>query len=169
MDTARITWYELPDRYHKDMLRLMVRDAHTLHVYWEISNRRRWLCSQHFECDWSELPKVLRVYDVTAIYFHGHNANRFFDIQATPEATSWYIGPVQANSTYMVDYGVRTPEGQFVPLLRSNAVMTPRDGEAPWGEPLQPTVPEVRGPEPVTGRIMPHFFENFGAYSNCMK
>lgn len=169
MYTIRTTGYELPDRYEKDMLQLMVRDAHTLHVYWEISNRKRWLCSQHFECDWGILPKVLRVYDVTAIYFNGSNANRWFDIETTPEARSWYIQPVQAGTTYLVDYGVYTIEHQFVPLLRSNAALTPRDSEAPWGEPLQPTVPEVRGEQPLQSRIMPHFFENFNAYSNCMK
>ncbi|MDF2959900.1 MAG: hypothetical protein K0S39_1635 [Paenibacillus sp.] len=169
MNALPTTGYELPDRYEKDMLQLLVRDAHTLYVYWEISNRKRWLCSQHFECDFGLLPKILRIYDVTAIYFNGSNANRYSDIQTTPEATNWYIHQAAANTTYMIDLGTYTIDGQFVPMLRSNAAATPRDQAAPWGEPIQPVVPEVHHGNPVHQRIQPHFFENFNAYSNCMK
>ncbi|MFB6364377.1 DUF4912 domain-containing protein [Paenibacillus elgii] len=161
--------FELPDRYEKDLLHLMVRDAHTLFVYWEVGNRKRWLCSQHFECDWGVLPKVLRVYDVTGVYFNGNNAHRHFDIETTPEADRWYIYGVSADTVWTVDFGVYTIRRQFVPLLRSGAVRTPRDSAAPWGAPLQPTVPEAQESGKTPARIRPYDFENFSAYHSWLK
>lgn len=167
MNSLPTSGFELPDRYEKDMLHLMVQGPHTLHVYWEISNRKRWLCSQHFECDYGTLPKVLRVYDVTAVYFNGHNANGFFDIETTPEAASWYIRDVNAGAVYTVDLGVYTLERQFVPLLRSNPAQTPRNYEAPWSAPIVPAVQVEQSMGDGYGRIAPHDFENFNAYANC--
>ncbi|WP_248929963.1 DUF4912 domain-containing protein [Paenibacillus hamazuiensis] len=168
MNTIPTAGYEVPDRYNRDLLHLMVRDAHTLYAYWEVSDRKRWLCSQHFECDWHVLPKILRVYDVTCIYFNGHNANSSFDIRTTPEANNWYIPNVHANATYMADLGTYTIHGQFVPLMRSNAAATPRDAKAAWGEPVVGAVEEVLEGK-ANGRIEPHFFENFNAYGNCTR
>jgi hypothetical protein len=156
-------WRSVPDSYHKDMLHAMVRDANTLFVYWEISNRRKWLVSRHFRCDWSVMPKILRLYDTTELYFNGSNANDSIDIETTPEATNWYIHGVHGNATYIVDFGTRNINGQFIPLLRSNVVMTPRDQKAVFGEPIVAVEPEARVMPPQ--RISPQFLENFSAYS----
>lgn len=160
--------YEVPDRYEKDHLHLMVKDAHSLYVYWEVSNRRRWLVSQHFECDYGVMPKVLRIYDVTGTYFNGSNAHSWWDIATTPEAGNWYIHGLSADRTYVADLGTYTLEQEFIPLLRSNCAATPKDTEAAWGEPLLGVVPEVADGR-VHGRIAPHFFENFQAYSPCAR
>lgn len=163
MNPIQLTGYELHVPYGKDQLQLMPRDAHTLYVYWEVSDRRKWLTAQHFQCDWGQLPKVLRVYDVTSVYFHGSNANSYFDIETTPEAINWYIPGLQANTTYLIDYGVYTWERQFVPLLRSNAVTTSRDTAADWGEPLVAVSEHLPG-EHARHRIPPHLFEHFQPY-----
>ena len=152
-----------PERYDLDLLHLLIRDAHTLYVYWELSSRRRRLVSEHFECDWGAMPKVLRVYDVTYRDFNGQNANGWFDIETTPEADNWYVHGVRANTTYLVDYGTYTLERQFIPLLRSNAAATPRDTEAVWGEPDAFLASEGSKPD-TTGRIQPHDFENIQPY-----
>lgn len=163
--TFAMSGMELPDRYHKDMLQLLARDAHTLFAYWEVSDRKRWLCAQHLECDWGALLKGLRLYDVSAIYFNGSNAHRQINALTPPEAGNWYFHGLQAGATYLADFGVYTPEGQFVPLLRSLPAATPVDRPAGWGAPLQPVVPEARAAGRA-GRIMPHDFENFNAYAN---
>lgn len=160
---------ELPDRYQKDLLELMVVNPHTLYIYWEISNRKRWLVSQHFECDWGAMPKVIRVYDVTCVFFNGNNANYSFDIQTSPEANNWYIQQVKAGASYMVDLGTYSYEGQFIPLLRSKTVVTPRDYSAAPGEPIIGTVPEVANGANKNQRIMPHFHENFNIYAEYAK
>lgn len=150
----------------KDVLHLMPRDAHTIHVYWNISNRKRWLVAEHFGADWHVMPKVLRVYDVTLVYFNGHNANAYFDISTTPESSSWYVHGVKANVTYVMDYGVYTINHQFIPLIRSNFVTTPRDESEKWGAPIVSVVPEAYR----TGRrIRSYFLENFSDYSTYKK
>jgi hypothetical protein len=160
--------FETPVRYHKDILHLMTRDTHTLFVYWEISNRKRWLISQHFGCDWGQMPKVLRTYNVTALYFDGHNAHAQFDILTTPEADNWFIHGVCADSSYIVDYGTYTREHAFIPLLRSNAVATPRDANMNSGAALLPA--EIQVKEDAAGiRIEPQFFENIQPYSPTMR
>lgn len=169
MNRIPVGGYEVPDRYHKDMLEAMVRDAHSLYVYWEVGDRKRWLVSQHFRCDWGDMPKILRVYDVTCVFFNGSNANSFFDIRTTPEATNWYIHNLHSNATYLIDFGTYTWEGQFIPLLRSRAIVTPRDYPASWGEPLAAVVPEVNDGENSRQRIMPRFHENFRIYEDFAK
>ncbi|GFZ98158.1 hypothetical protein GCM10008018_50460 [Paenibacillus marchantiophytorum] len=164
MKTLPIAGFEVPDRYNKDLLHLMVVNANSLYVYWEISDRRRWLLSQHFECDYGVMPKVLRLYDVTHQYFDGNNAHASWDVVTTPEAANWYFHQLAANRTYLVDIGTYTWEHDFIPLLRSNCVATPRDSEAPWGEPLQIVVPEAQTAQ-HSHRLTPSFFENIQTYS----
>ncbi|WP_245954324.1 DUF4912 domain-containing protein [Paenibacillus flagellatus] len=159
-DVLQLAGYEPPDAYRKDTLRLMVRDAHTLYAYWEITDRKKWLASQHFQCDWSQLPKVLRLYDVTYITFNGHNANRVLDIELTPEAQDWYATGLGAGAVYMADLGVYTWERQFVPFLRSDPVRTPRDCPAGWGEPIVAVVPEASRSH-STSYIPPYDLEHF--------
>lgn len=146
----------------------MIRDSHTIYVYWEVSHRTRLLASQHFHCDWHMLPKMIRLYNVTNIYFNGHNAHYNTDYTATSEADNWYIHQIEENATYIVDYGIRTWDGQFIPLLRSNPVHTPRAQEASYGEPIIGTISNLQD-YPNIRRIPPHFFENFNTYSNLAK
>lgn len=147
----------------------MIVDAHTLHVYWEVGYRKRWLSSQHFQCDYGMLPKILRVYDVSCVHFHGSNANCHFDIHTSHDANNWYIPNVHSNTSYAVDLGVYTWENQFVPLLRSKTIITPRDYPAPYGEPILPVYPEAADGRNRHGRIMPKFHENFHIYEEFAK
>lgn len=162
MQNLALESFEAPGAYHKDMLRLLVRDAHTLYAYWEISGRKKWLASQHFECDYELLPKALRLYDVTHLWFDGHNAHRVIDIELTPEADNWYIAGLDADRAYVADFGVYTRERQFVPLLRSNAAQTSRDRPAGDGAPLAGVVPEASVPHPEP-YIPPGSLEHFAS------
>ncbi|NRF90417.1 DUF4912 domain-containing protein [Paenibacillus frigoriresistens] len=164
MKALPIAGFEVPDRYNKDILHLMIVDAHSLYVYWEISDRRKWLVSQHFECGYESMPKVIRLYDVTSLYFNGNNAHGFWDVTMTSEANNWYLHHLGAGRTYLVDIGTYTWEREFIPLLRSNCVVTPKDAETKWGEPVQKVVPEAEA-ERIYNRIKPYFFENILAYS----
>ncbi|MEF3306131.1 DUF4912 domain-containing protein [Paenibacillus sp. GYB003] len=155
--------YEPPGAYRKDMLRLLARDAHTLYAYWEISDRKKWLASQHFECDYGQLPKALRLYDVTHLLFNGHNANRTIDYPLTPEADNWYITGLEADRAYTADLGGYTWERQFVPFVRANVVQTPRDRPASYGAPLASVAAEASVPRP-TRYIPPDGLEHFASY-----
>lgn len=115
------------DRFDTDLLHLMVQSARSLYLYWEVGSRRRNLTELHFGCPWATMPKIIRVYDTTSVYYDGHNANSLFDIETTPEADNWYISGVRPGTTYAADFGTYTIRRHFVPLLRSNFVVTPRD------------------------------------------
>jgi hypothetical protein len=69
---------------------------------------------------------VLRMHDVTAIDFNGHNANHSFDIDVGLNANNWYISLWYGNVSYCADLGMRSPDGRFHHLARSNFVTTPR-------------------------------------------
>ncbi|MDU0203896.1 DUF4912 domain-containing protein [Paenibacillus sp. PFR10] len=135
LKASPISEYEVPGRYYKDLLHLMVVGTNSLYVYWEISDRRRWLVSQHFECDFGAMPCVIRLYDVTHVLFNGHNAHTSWDTTIPPETTHAYLHQAGANRNYIVDVGTYTWEHEFIPLLRSNCVATPKDSEENWGEP----------------------------------
>ncbi|REE89068.1 hypothetical protein A8990_107166 [Paenibacillus taihuensis] len=110
----------------EDRLVLLPKDPKTLYVYWKLTERRIRMIEQHFHCAWHELPKWLRVYDVSYITFNGDNANRTWDIQVGNEADNWFMRDMSAGTAYCVDFGTTSLDGRFITLLRSNAVETPR-------------------------------------------
>jgi hypothetical protein len=126
-----------PDRYDRDVLRLTPCGPRTLFAYWEASGRTRRMCGHHWQRDWNELERRLRLYDVTLLRFDGSFANGQRDIPVSGDAMHAFIRNLQPGTVYVADYGVVTQRGQFVPLLRSNAALTPRDLP-----PEQPDIPE---------------------------
>lgn len=121
---------EIPSRYGEDRLTLLVRDPWWIYAYWEITPQT-W---QEARAKVSSFPskEVLRVYDVTDIFeFRGENARGFFDIELSPFADNWYINVGNPDRSYCAELGLRTEDGRFYPLLRSNTVRTPRYGMSP--------------------------------------
>jgi len=118
---------ELPERYGDTRIVIMARDPYWIFAYWEVTDERRMQVEREAGASWNEMRKVLRVYDVTGKDFNGFNANRYFDIDLHPGATSWYINVGASDRSWCVDFGVITPGGKFIVIARSNIVMTPRD------------------------------------------
>ncbi|MFH0772337.1 MAG: DUF4912 domain-containing protein [Candidatus Omnitrophota bacterium] len=118
---------DLPSRYGDNKVVLMVRDPYWLHSYWDVAEARKREVEQEAAAEWKSLKKILRVYDVTGINFDGANANKFFDIDITPEASNWYIHVGESDKAWCADFGVMTPSGKFLLIARSNIVATPRD------------------------------------------
>ena len=67
---------------------------------------------------------VLRVYDVTGIYFDGKNANLVFDVPVYGRIGDSYIG-VGPDKVFIVDIGAVSKAGDFVAIARSNQAATP--------------------------------------------
>jgi hypothetical protein len=110
-----VTEKKLPAEYGEDRITLMVIDPWKLFVYWEIKK--------------STYTKVkgllvLRVYDVTGIYFDGKNANIVFDIGVFDRVGDSYIG-VAPGMEFIVDIGALSEKGDFTFIARSNKVATP--------------------------------------------
>lgn len=155
-----LTGYELAGLYHKDILQIMARTHDSIFAYWELSERKRWLLSQYFECPYEHLQTALRLYNVTGVYFQGGNAHRYKDVELGISQSKIYVSALEPEATYVADFGAYTKEKQFVPVIRSNSLHLPRigvcgDGAIPIG-----VVDEARI-ERVWHRVSPQFHENF--------
>jgi uncharacterized protein len=109
-----------------DQCVLMVQSTNTLFGYWELSSQKKNAVGHHLNEDWFSLQKKLRLYDITAIFFNGHNAHRYLEYSLPENCKQWFFYHLTPNRTYCVDIGVITKDGSFFPLLRSNPIDTPR-------------------------------------------
>lgn len=105
----------LPVEYGENRITLMVVDPWKLFAYWEVRQ------------DTAARVKgilILRVYDVTGIYFDGKNANIVFDLAVFDRVGDSYIGVGQGRD-FIVDIGAISKKGEFTTIARSNKVTTP--------------------------------------------
>jgi hypothetical protein len=154
---------EWTEFYNTDRIQLLAIDPNRLYAYWSVSDRKKWLCAQHFELDWFAMAKIIRIYNTTDLFFDGTNANHFFDIPVG-ESLSWQVHHLNPDSTYVADFGTYNIFGQFIPIMRSHAVKTPRNAVV-HGAPIVSTVTEVQQSSP-SGHIRSAFFENFATLNN---
>lgn len=134
---GRADWVEKDDIYDSlfdefwsgirpvDRMTLLVKDASTLFVYWNVSDLRKRMIGEHFQTAWTSLPFFLQVYDVTDIYFNGYNAHSSRRIPVHPMADSWYLHGMEPGRHYLADFGTTSLYGQFFAILRSNTVEAP--------------------------------------------
>ncbi|MHB8174834.1 MAG: DUF4912 domain-containing protein [Nitrospirota bacterium] len=118
---------ELPHQYGDDRIALLVRDPYWAYSYWEVSQKK-------LEAERGQLGRAgddaylaLRVYDVTDVHFDGVNDHGHYDIGIYDRIGNWYINTGIPGRSFIVDLGLKTQDGQFITLVRSNAVRTPRD------------------------------------------
>lgn len=119
---------ELPREYGETRIVVMVRDPYWAYAYWEIGPKKIDELREKIGGNFNKTQTILRVYDITGIAFDGFNAHLFFDIEITGMMTNWYINLGTPDRTYCVDIGLKTPQGDFYLLARSNPVTTPRAG-----------------------------------------
>ncbi len=112
----------------------MVVEPRRLHAFWEIDDD-----------DVASLKKrlggvlvfknVLRVYNITNMQFNGANERYFFDMEIGPGEEKLYIDLWTSGGEYCVEVGIKTKEGDFFPLARSNSVSAPKTEPARFSEP----------------------------------
>ncbi|SMG42754.1 DUF4912 domain-containing protein [Paenibacillus aquistagni] len=117
-----------------DRIALFPCDHEALHVYWEITNDRLLNISRSLELDAGSLHRALRVYDITWGSLSGAEATSYWELVVPEDATNWFIADIEQGRTYIVDYGVMTPENRFMTLLRSNSVFIPYEEARHWQE-----------------------------------
>lgn len=125
---SRIQKTELPQKYDKDVMVLMVRDPWWLYAYWEVLEATAQRLKREIGSLFNTAKKALRVYDVTAISFNGLNAHRYFDIEIAHNACNWYIEIGSAGRSWCVDLGFKLADGRFITVVRSNIVTAPLEG-----------------------------------------
>ncbi|MBE3571747.1 MAG: DUF4912 domain-containing protein [Moorella humiferrea] len=129
---------ELPQKYGKDEIVLMVKDPYWLYAYWELSDAKKEELKNRFGLSaWEKSRPLLRIYDLTNNPYDFLHAP-FFEIAITEMADNWYIHTGKPCSTFCVDLGRWFPEHGFVTIARSNIVTTPADRPSEVIDPLWP-------------------------------
>ncbi|MBD3246868.1 MAG: DUF4912 domain-containing protein [Candidatus Omnitrophica bacterium] len=125
--------YPLPQRYHDDRMVLVCRDPWWLYVYWDPSREKiNSVISSIPQKSREGVRWVLRVYEVRGgADFSVRDAERFFDLEIQFESGNWYINAGAPEKNWCVELGLKTREGKFFPVLRSNQVKTPSYGVSP--------------------------------------
>ncbi|WP_406676706.1 DUF4912 domain-containing protein [Moorella sp. ACPs] len=129
---------DLPQKYGKDEIVLMVKDPYWLYAYWELSDAKKEELKRRFGSSaWEKSRPILRIYDLTNNPYDFLQAP-FFEIAITDMADNWYIHTGKPCSTFCVDLGRWFPEYGFVTIARSNIVTTPADKPSDIIDPLWP-------------------------------
>lgn len=116
----------IPPDYNDTRMVLLVRDPYWLYTYWNINSQTKEQIALSGK-KYDDLQLVIRVYDVTDIQFDGTNSNYYFDINLNHYTNNWYINVAKPNRSFCVDLGYIAENGQFITIVRSNIVTTPRD------------------------------------------
>ncbi len=118
---------ELPYHYGDDRIVLLVRDPYWAYSYWEVSQKKLEIERGNLGRAGEDAYLALRVYDVTDVRFDGQNDHGHYDIGIYDRVGNWYVNTGMPGRSFIVDLGLKTQDGRFVTLARSNAVRTPRD------------------------------------------
>ncbi|MFH1790993.1 MAG: DUF4912 domain-containing protein [Candidatus Omnitrophota bacterium] len=140
---------DIPSAYGTTRLTLMAKDPLSIYAYWELAEDFKQSVKDNLsEDDMKNAQIVLRMYNVSLIDFNGFNANGFFDIEVGLYATNWYVNLWSDNVAYVGEIGLKTGDGSFYPLARSNCVQTPRISYSPRTEHIWMRVDEKAGHRP---------------------
>lgn len=116
------------DRFTKDRLVVMVRDAYWLHVYWELTRHGVERARAALGQQWHSARPVLRLLHVSSGSTTSSVERPIRDIEIHGGVNNWYIDVEDPPKSYRVDIGYKSAEGKFFALARSNVVTTPRAG-----------------------------------------
>lgn len=121
--------FSIPTGYGDNRLVLMVKDPWWLYAYWEIQpDVERAARAKLLPHEVAGLQSVLRVYDVTDRNFPAEPAHRWFDIRLSGLANNWYIHTNAPDRSFIIELGLLSNTGRFIPLVQSNRVTAPRFG-----------------------------------------
>ncbi|WP_221565579.1 DUF4912 domain-containing protein [Alkalihalobacillus sp. TS-13] len=117
----------IPSSYELDRIVLLPQGPESIYIYWDLQSSTRHMVSHHFRKPWSELNKKLKVYDVSDLLFNGHNSHWNIDISLPEMTDNWFLNDLEANRTFIVDFGIQPDSSDFFTVLRSAPIETPRD------------------------------------------
>src|SRR5437879_11752712 len=119
---------ELPDRYGRTELVLMVVDPLLLFGYWEVTPESLREAQDALGAEMEGARAVLRFYDISLIHFDGTNAHHTFDIDIGLEARNWYVHLWTAAQSYCAGLGCVARPGRHHAIARAHAVHPPPPG-----------------------------------------
>lgn len=112
---------DLPRAYGRDRCVLMPRDPWWLFAFWEVTPTTRVAALRALGAEAEGASEVLRVFERPP----GGAERLAFDVELTPGADRWYVPLAHPGGAWVVELGLRTVRGRFVPLVRSNPAVAP--------------------------------------------
>jgi hypothetical protein len=100
---------------------------HKLVINWKMAAWQKGLTASYFDNINQEII-ILRLYDVTDIYFNGSNAHFSYEFQLSKETTNWSIKGIKLGRSYLTEIGYKVNHNQYFPILRSNVVFNLPNG-----------------------------------------
>lgn len=110
---------EIPDQYGVNEIYCLVRDPFWVFAYWEIQPGHAEEALKKLGSNWDTVSSVLRVFDLSS------QGQSFFDVTLRDFVRQWYL-QVEPDRSYVVEIGLRHPDGRYIMLARSNEITTPR-------------------------------------------
>lgn len=117
---------QLPQTYEENYLVLMARDPYWAFAYWEVSGETRREIAARLGEKFNFSKVLLKVHDISG-KAGIEEANWTMDIAVEKAAGNWYLHVGHPNHTYVAQLGYLTPDGEFISVMISNRVTTPRD------------------------------------------
>lgn len=123
MYLPKTEYYELPSKYNKTIVRLLVQSPTRMYVYWEVSDDSiKMFESQNI--DYSSSKPILKIKNITMNYS--------YDIPIDPFANNYYIEVKDPDCVYQVELG-RKANDKFINIYTSNTAKIPRSSPMPIG------------------------------------
>ncbi|MEW6556348.1 MAG: DUF4912 domain-containing protein [Elusimicrobiota bacterium] len=115
------TGYAIPERYDEDRLVVLPRDPYWMFAYWDIADKTKAKVRKKYGRDiFGQSQTVLRVYEVL-----GQKSVISKDIPAAVDTRNWYIKVDSPGKSWYVELGLKTKDGKYIMLLRSNTISLP--------------------------------------------
>ena len=98
------------------------KDMQTLVAKWHVKDKEKEAIKQRFGIPLSEMPFVLRLYDVTDRTIKNDGLDHYVDFTINFQAPEWLLYGIEASRNYCVELGLRMVDGRYYSLKRSNII-----------------------------------------------
>ncbi len=120
--------YEIPESYNYHKLSLFIVDPYWLYCFWEIKKEViDELTKKYGNNVINPNNLFLRIYDISFIIFDGTNAHKVWEIKVNGFKGNWFTNVNKPESNFMAKIGFKDKAKNFIEVLASNVVKTPRD------------------------------------------
>ena len=121
MYIPKTEYYELPTKYNKTIVRLLVQSPNRMFAYWQVSDE----FIKHFNSkhsNYSICKPVLKITNLTLNYS--------YSLPVDPFTNNYYIDVKDPDCVYQVEIG-RSDKNEFINIYTSNTVQIPRSCPVP--------------------------------------
>ena len=99
------------------------KDEQSIVAMWKMTKEFEEEVARKFAIPFSELPFVLRLYDLTdRKEIRDDGSDLYTDFAINHRSSEWILYGVMQGMSYCVDLGIRMVNGRFYPLSRSQTI-----------------------------------------------